>query len=43
MIIDKNILGIDRVVPFGKALEFEYNWDGYDVIRNLSRTINFKN
>ena len=43
IILKNNILGIDRVVAFGRALEFEFNWDGYDVVRNLSRTINFKN
>ena len=42
LILDNNILGIDRIVPFGKALEFDFNWDGYDVVRSLSRTINIK-
>lgn len=31
--------GIDRVVPFGKALDIGVIWDGYDIIRTLSRTI----
>ena len=42
-ILKSNLLGIDRIVPFGKSLEFEINWDGYDVIRSLSRIINTKN
>jgi hypothetical protein len=31
--------GIDRVVPIGQALNFDTVWDGYDLIRSLSRTI----
>ena len=34
-----NLLGIDRVVPIGKALDISLIWDGYDVIDSLSRTI----
>lgn len=33
------ILGIDRVVPFGSTLDIGLIWDGYDVIRMLSRCI----
>jgi len=29
--------GIDRVVPFGKTTDFSLMWDGYDLIRTLSR------
>lgn len=29
--------GIDRVVPFGKTTDFSLTWDGYDLIRTLSR------
>ncbi len=31
--------GIDRVVPCGKSMEFSLIWDGYDLIRELSRRI----
>ncbi len=31
--------GIDRVVPFGKGLDIGVIWDGYDIIRSLSRSI----
>ena len=34
--------GIDRLVPIGRALEFSEIWDGYDLIRNLSRIIDLK-
>jgi hypothetical protein len=30
---------VDRVVPFGQALTFELIWDGYDLIRCLSRRV----
>ena len=31
--------GLDRVVPIGKTMEFSLVWDGYDLIRELSRQI----
>jgi len=33
--------GIDRVVPIGKSMEFSLTWDGYDLIRELSRKVVF--
>ena len=36
----KRPLGIDRVVPIGKTLDFSLNWDGYDLINQMSRVIN---
>jgi hypothetical protein len=33
------VSGIDRVVPIGKALDFDYVWDGYDMTRMLLREI----
>jgi len=29
--------GIDRMVPIGHTADFSLNWDGYDLIRTLSR------
>jgi hypothetical protein len=29
--------GIDRIVPFGRALHFSRYWDGYDVLAELTR------
>tara|TARA_A100001015_G_scaffold315499_1_gene427454 strand:- start:461 stop:1642 length:1182 start_codon:yes stop_codon:yes gene_type:complete len=37
-----NLLGVDRIVPIGNALEIDTIWDGYDVIRSLSRVITHK-
>ena len=31
--------GIDRVVPIGKSMDFSLIWDGYDLIRQMSRRI----
>ncbi|MBR4126230.1 MAG: acyl-CoA reductase [Alphaproteobacteria bacterium] len=32
--------GIDRAVPMGKSMDFTLIWDGYDLIRELSRIVN---
>lgn len=31
--------GVDRVVPIGASMNFTLTWDGYDLIRTLSRCI----
>lgn len=31
--------GVDRIVPIGQTLDFSLTWDGYDIIRALSRKI----
>jgi len=33
------ISGIDRIVPIGSALDISIIWDGYDLVRTLSRII----
>ncbi len=37
-----NVLGVDRIVPIGQALEIGHIWDGFDIIRTLSRCISVK-
>jgi len=32
-------LGVDRIVPVGRTMDFSLIWDGYDLVSNLSRTI----
>ncbi len=32
--------GIDRIVPIGRTLDFSLVWDGYDLIKEMSREIN---
>lgn len=38
-IIENKLKGIDRVIPIGRAFDIGVIWDGYDIIRFLSRTI----
>ena len=39
LVIRGRALGIDRIVPVGRTLEFSLQWDGYDLIYTLSRLI----
>ena len=38
----KNVLGIDRIVPIGKALSIGHIWDGFDIISSLSRKVSIE-
>ncbi len=38
-IVKNHMLGIDRIVPFGKTLDIDLVWDGYDLIQEMSRRI----
>ena len=39
LIINKKLKGINRIVPIGKALEFNLDWDGKDLINTLSKVV----
>ena len=39
IVIDNQLKGIDRIVPIGHTMDFNYNWDGFDLIRTFSRKI----
>lgn len=41
-IYKNKLLGIDRIVPIGQALNIDSIWDGYDIIKTLSRIIEIK-
>ena len=41
-VIKNRLLGIDRIVPVGKTLDMDIIWDGYDIVRSLSRNIEVK-
>ncbi|MFC3031833.1 acyl-CoA reductase [Pseudoalteromonas fenneropenaei] len=41
-VIDNQLRGIDRIVPVGQALEMDFVWDGYDIIKTLSRVITIR-
>jgi len=38
-VINNKILGVDRIVPIGFALDISLNWDGYNTINHMSRVI----
>ena len=38
-VLDNHLQGIDRIVPFGKALDIGVYWDGYDIVSQLSRIV----
>jgi len=38
-IINEGLIGVDRVVPVGKALDIGVIWDGHDLIAELSRIV----
>ena len=42
MLLSSRCKGIDRVVPVGSALDIGVLWDGYDLVRALSRVISVK-
>tara|TARA_B100000767_G_scaffold147637_1_gene139097 strand:+ start:4457 stop:5662 length:1206 start_codon:yes stop_codon:yes gene_type:complete len=42
IIIANRLEGIDRIVPIGESLSMSLHWDGYDIIRSLSRSIVIK-
>ena len=37
LVKSSSLLNADRIVPVGRALEFDKVWDGYDLIRSLSK------
>ena len=41
-VVKNRLSGIDRIVPVGKALDIEVIWDGYDIVKSLSRIIDVK-
>jgi len=41
-VADNSLRGIDRFVPVGSALDIGVIWDGYDIVRTLSRVIEVK-
>ncbi|MFA9376896.1 MAG: acyl-CoA reductase [Lachnotalea sp.] len=40
-VMDNHLQGIDRIVALGEALNIGVYWDGYDIVRMLSRQISF--
>ena len=38
-IVDNHLRGIDRIVPIGQAMDVGVVWDGFDLVRSLSRVV----
>ena len=38
-IIEEKLVGIDRIVPIGKAMDIDAIWDGHNLVAELSREI----
>lgn len=41
-VLNNKLIGIDRIVPIGSALDISIIWDGYDLVRTLSRICDVK-
>lgn len=39
LVLQKRLRGIDRIVPVGAAMDIDIVWDGYDLVRVLSRVV----
>jgi hypothetical protein len=39
MVVANGLAGLDRIVPVGKALDIGTIWDGYDIVRTMSRIV----
>ena len=42
LVLENSLLGIDRIVPIGQAMDIGVIWDGYDIVRSLSRVLEVK-
>ncbi|MCR2047466.1 hypothetical protein NSB25_09260 [Acetatifactor muris] len=38
-LLESGIKGVDRVVSVGKTMDFDFIWDGYNLVERLTRTI----
>lgn len=41
-VVKNRLSGIDRILPVGRALDIDVIWDGYDIVKSLSRIIDVK-
>ena len=41
-VMNNHLKGIDRIVPVGQALDIDVIWDGYDLVRTLSRIVDVR-
>lgn len=38
-VLEDRLRGVDRIVPVGRAMDINVIWDGYDIVRALSRIV----
>lgn len=38
-VLENGLRGLDRIVPVGRTMDFSLIWDGYDLIREMSRVV----
>lgn len=38
-LLTAGINGVDRVVPIGKTMDFDFIWDGYNLSERMTRII----
>ena len=41
-LLESGLKGVDRIVPFGKTMDFDLIWDGYDLITHLTRIVKIR-
>lgn len=41
-LLESGIKGIDRIVPVGKTMDFDFIWDGYNLVEKLTRIVCFE-
>ncbi len=39
LVLENHLRGVDRIVPVGSAMEIDIIWDGFDIVRSLSRVV----
>lgn len=39
LLLDRELSGVDRIVPIGKAMDFDLVWDGYNMYEMMTRKI----
>ena len=41
-LLQSGIKGVDRIVPVGKTMDFDFIWDGYDLFERMTRNISIQ-
>ena len=41
-LLSSGLKGVDRIVPFGRSMDFELVWDGYDLMSHLTRIVRIR-